>query len=35
MHQWKDAELGSGRQEAWRRPKRRFMDGVKKDMKLV
>lgn len=30
MHQWTDAALGSGRQEDWRRPERRFMAGVKK-----
>lgn len=35
MHQGKDAALGSGRKEAWRGPKRRFMDGVKEDMKLL
>lgn len=35
MHQRRDAELGSGRQEGWRRPERRCIDVVKKDLKLV
>ena len=31
----KDGEVGTARQDAWRRPERRFMDVVKEDMKLV